>query len=39
MQMVAQEGKLALINSLNPKWINLYNEGKIDWELLKKQNA
>jgi len=27
--------KLALINTLNPKWNNLYSEGKIDWGIQK----
>jgi len=36
----SRKKKLELIDSLNPKWIYLYNEGKIDWEIIdaKKNN-
>jgi putative endonuclease len=27
--------KLALINALNPEWINIYQEGRIEWEIVK----
>ena len=29
--------KLALIDALNPKWVNLYNDGKIDWEIIRNK--
>jgi predicted GIY-YIG superfamily endonuclease len=29
--------KLALIDSLNPKWVYLYSEGRIDWEIIKRR--
>ena len=29
--------KLALIDSLNPKWIYLYSEGRIDWKIIKNK--
>jgi hypothetical protein len=31
--------KLALIDSLNPKWIYFYNEGKIDWGIIKNKKS
>jgi len=37
----SRKKKLALIGSLNPKWIYFYNEEKIDWEIInnKKINS
>jgi len=34
----SRKKKLALIDSLNPKWIYLYSEGRIDWGIIKKNN-
>ena len=31
--------KLALINSINLGWIDLYNEGKIEWGIIKKDSS
>lgn len=31
--------KLALINSVNSTWVDLYSEGKISWEIVKKDSS
>jgi len=31
--------KLALINSINPGWIDLYSKGKMEWDIIKKDSS
>lgn len=31
--------KLALINSINHGWIDLYSKGKIEWGIIKKDSS